>query len=167
MFTGVLSLCLLCVFLLVLSSGLPVVLVLFSCALFLDLCLDYSLKSTWVLYVVPECFVTSSDHPRSGWVCFFIRFVGMCQCAMDALQWIGAVRKRVKWYFRLWTHIWVKNVLMLDLFQLLLSSDVNWRLWLIVMFYQTLILTARIHCRASIAETHFYKPDEETNSSWC
>ncbi len=32
-------------------------------------------------------------------------------------------------------------------------------------FYQTLILTAPIHCRASIAETHFYKPDEETNSS--
>ncbi len=31
------------------------------------------------------------------------------------------------------------------------------------MFYQTLILTAPIHCRASIAETHFYKPDEETN----
>ncbi len=30
-------------------------------------------------------------------------------------------------------------------------------------FYQTLILTAPIHCRASIAETHFYKPDEETN----
>ncbi len=23
-----------------------------------------------------------------------------------------------------------------------------------------------IHCRASIAETHFSKPDEETNSSW-
>ncbi len=58
-------------------------------------------------------------------------------------------------------------------------------------FYQTLILTAPIHCRASIDETllsdshsdgthslqsihcwdtdavmHFYKPDEETNSSW-
>ncbi len=29
----------------------------------------------------------------------------------------------------------------------------------------TLILTAPIHCRASIAETHFSKPDEETNSS--
>ncbi len=33
-------------------------------------------------------------------------------------------------------------------------------------FYQTLILTAPIHCRASITETHISKPDEETNSSW-
>ncbi len=33
-------------------------------------------------------------------------------------------------------------------------------------FYQTLILTAPIHSRASITETRFYKSDEETNSSW-
>ncbi len=57
----------------------------------------------------------------------------------------------------------VINVLMLDLFHLLSSPDVN--LWTADYFYQTLILTAPIHCRASIAETHFYKPDEETNSS--
>ncbi len=69
----------------------------------------------------------------------------------------------------------LKNILMLDLFQLLSSQDVNWWtgvVWIIVMFLSavwTLILTAPIHCRASIAErlmqTHFSKPDEETNSS--
>ncbi len=41
-----------------------------------------------------------SDHPRLGWVCFFIRFVEMCLCisvsAMDALQWMGAIRMRVQ-----------------------------------------------------------------------
>ncbi len=53
----------------------------------------------------------------------------------------------------------VRNVLMMDLFQLLSSQDVNWWtgvLWIIVMFLSavwTLILTAPIHCRASIAET--------------
>ncbi len=40
-----------------------------------------------------------SVHQRWGWVCFFIRFVEMCLCisvsAMDALQWMGAVRMRV------------------------------------------------------------------------
>ncbi len=49
--------------------------------------------------------------------------------------------------------IWVKNILMLDLFQLLMLTDgLEWcgLLWC---FYQTLILTAPIHCRASIAET--------------
>ncbi len=66
---------------------------------------------------------SSSVHPRSGWVCFFIRFVGMslsngCSAVngcrqnesqwmhcnewvpsewelMDALQWMGAIRMRV------------------------------------------------------------------------
>ncbi len=41
-----------------------------------------------------------SDHPRCRWVCFFIRFREMLQCitcsAMDALQWMGAVRMRVQ-----------------------------------------------------------------------
>ncbi len=41
-----------------------------------------------------------SGHSRLGWVCFFIRFVEMCLCisvsAMDALQWMGAVRMRVQ-----------------------------------------------------------------------
>ncbi len=66
-------------------------------------------------------------------------------------------RKR---YYELWTLcILVKNVLMLDLFHLLSSPDVNWWtgvVWIIVMFLSavwTLILTAPIHCRASIAET--------------
>ncbi len=53
----------------------------------------------------------------------------------------------------LWIHIWVKNILMLDLFQLLSSPDVNWWTGVLWCFYQTLILTAPIHCRASIAET--------------
>ncbi len=73
-----------------------------------------------------------------------------------------------KHYYGLWT------CLMLDLFQLLSSPDVNWWtgvVWIIVMFLSavwTLILTAPIHCRASIAETvmqsmtHFSKSDEET-----
>ncbi len=38
-------------------------------------------------------------YSRCRWVCFFIRFVEMCLCisvsAMDALQWMGAVRMRV------------------------------------------------------------------------
>ncbi len=47
--------------------------------------------------------------------------------------------------------IWVKNILMLDLFHLLSSPDVNWWtgvVWIIVMFLSsvwTLILTAPIH----------------------
>ncbi len=67
----------------------------------------------------------------------------------------------------------VKNVLM-DLFltnmQLLSSPDVNWVLWIIVMFLSdshsdgTHSLKS-IHCWDTDAETHFYKPDEETNSS--
>ncbi len=60
-------------------------------------------------------------------------------------------------------HIWVKNILMLDLFKLLSSQDVNWwtgvvwitcgLLWCFLSAVWTLILTAPIHCRASIAET--------------
>ncbi len=46
-----------------------------------------------------------------------------------------------------------RNVLMMDLFQLLSSPDVNWWTGLLWCFYQTLILTAPIHCRASMAET--------------
>ncbi len=60
------------------------------------------------------------------------------------------------YYYGLWTCIWVKNILMMDLFHLLSSPDVNWWtgvLRIIVMFLSALILTAPIHCRASIAET--------------
>jgi len=59
----------------------------------------------------------------------------------------------------LWIHILVKNILMMDLFQLFTSPDVNWWtgvVWIIVMLLSavwTLILTAPIHCRASIGET--------------
>ncbi len=72
--------------------------------------------------------------------------------------WCGLFHWRRR--YGLWTRILVKNILMLDLFQLLSSPDVNWLtgdyLWIIVMFLSavwTLILTAPIHCRASIAET--------------
>ncbi len=67
----------------------------------------------------------------------------------------------------------VKNVLMLDLFQFLSSPDVNWWtgvVWIIVMFLSdshsdgTHSLQS-IHCWDTDAETHFYKSDEETNSS--
>ncbi len=71
--------------------------------------------------------------------------------------------------------IWVKNILMLDLSHLLSSPDVNWWtgvVWIIVMFLSdshsdgTHSLQS-IHCWDTDAETHFYKPDEETNSSTC
>ncbi len=82
-----------------------------------------------------------------------------------------------KSYYGLWTHILVKNVLMLDLFQLLSSPDVNW--WTGVVWITCDVFIScldshsdgthslqSIHCWDSDAETHFYKPDEETNSSW-
>ncbi len=78
---------------------------------------------------------------------------------------------RRKRYYGLWTHILVKNVLMMDWmcsFCLLksLTDGLEWcgLLWC---FYQLfgLILTAPIHCWDSDAVTHFSKSDEETNSS--
>ncbi len=49
----------------------------------------------------------------------------------------------------------------------MLTDGLEWCGLLLWCFYQTLILTAPIHCRASIAEQviHFSKSDEETNSS--
>ncbi len=55
-----------------------------------------------------------------------------CVSAMDALQWMGAVRMRDPNPALNYYGIWVKNVLMLDLFHLLSSPDVNW--WIIEMF---------------------------------
>ncbi len=54
-----------------------------------------------IVLVHPQMKMRSpSGHPRCRWVCFFIRFVEMCLCisvsAMDALQWMGAVRMRVQ-----------------------------------------------------------------------
>ncbi len=81
---------------------------------------------------------------------------------------------RKSYYGLLWTHIWVKSILMLDLFHLLSSPDVNWWtgvVWVIVMFLSdshsdgTHSLQS-IHCWDTDAVIHFYKPDEETNSSW-
>ncbi len=92
-------------------------------------------------------------------------------------------RKR---YYGLCTHIFnqkqwfeVKNVLMLDLFQLLSSQDVNWWtgvLWitcgLLFCFYQLFDSHSdgthslqSIHCWDTDAMLHFSKSDEETNSS--
>ncbi len=68
--------------------------------------------------------------------------------------------------------LWIMD-LMLDLFHLLSSPDVNWWtgvVWIIVMFLSdshsdgTHSLQS-IHCWDTDAETHFYKSDEETNSS--
>ncbi len=72
------------------------------------------------------------------------------QCYGQRSQWFG-----------------VKNILMLDLFHLSSSPDVNWWTGVVWWFYQTLVLTAPIHFHwwDSGAETHFYKPDEETHSS--
>ncbi len=56
----------------------------------------------------------------------------------------------------LWTRI--INILMLDLFLLQMITDG-------LECCDVFILTAPIHCRASITETHFSNPDEETNSS--
>ncbi len=65
--------------------------------------------------------------------------------------------------------IWVLNVFMMDLFQLLSSQMLTDGLECCdyCVFYQTLILTAPIHlhCWDTDAVTHFYKPDEDTNSS--
>ncbi len=70
-------------------------------------------------------------------------------------------------------YIWVKNVLMLDLFQLLSSQYANWWtgvVWIIVMFLSdshsdgTHSLQS-IHCWDTDAVIHFSKSDEETNSS--
>ncbi len=87
------------------------------------------------------------------------KYVAGFWCGEGPFHW----RKR----YELWTHILVKNILMLDLFQLLSSPDVNWWTGVLWCFYQTLILTAPIHCRASVAETLMqrHKSGEETNSS--
>ncbi len=49
--------------------------------------------------IIDPKIYSPSGHPRCRWVYFFIRFGEMCHCisvsAMDALQWMGAVRMRV------------------------------------------------------------------------
>ncbi len=75
----------------------------------------------------------------------------------------------------LWTNILVKNILMLDLFQLLSSPDVHWWtgvVWIIVMFLSdshsdgTHSLQS-IHLWARDEMLHFSKSAEETTStSW-
>ncbi len=108
---------------------------------------------------------SASDQNSSKQICGWIL---MWETTADALF---HCRKS----YGLWTHILdIKNVLMLDLFQLLSSPDVNWWtgvVWIIVMFLSdshsdgTHSLQS-IHCWDTDAETHFSKPDEETNSSW-
>ncbi len=60
---------------------------------------------------------------KFGEMCYFITV-----SAMDALQWMGAVRMRAD-----------KNITIIHKFHLLSSPDVNWWtgvVWIIVMFYQ-------------------------------
>ncbi len=77
-----------------------------------------------------------------------------------------------KWRFR------VKNILLMDLYQLFPSSDVNWWtevVWIIVMFLISCLDSdpdgthslQSIHCWVNDAMLHFSKSDEETNSSTC
>ncbi len=80
----------------------------------------------------------------------------------DNRRWTFSLEEALLWitdlYFSRKRQYEVKNVL-LDLFQLLSSQDIKWWtgvVWMIVMFLSavwTLILTAPIHCRASIGET--------------
>ncbi len=113
-----------------------------------------------MLTPVKKCISCCLSHQNPA--TYLFRAVLSCKCCLicadfspDSDQNTFHWRKR---YYGLWTHILVKNILM-DLFQLLSSPDVNWWtgvVWIIVMFLSavwTLILTAPIHCRASIAET--------------
>ncbi len=91
---------------------------------------------------------SASDQNSSKLICGWIL---MWETTADALF---HCKKR---YCGLWT-LWYFSYkrLNVDLFQFLSSPDVNWWtgvLWIIVMFLSALILTAPIHCRASIAET--------------
>ncbi len=68
-------------------------------------------------------FDSPSSYPKCRWVCFFIRFGEMLHfitcSAMDALQWMGAVRMRVQTAD--------KNITIIHKYpQLLSSQDVNW-----------------------------------------
>ncbi len=132
-----------------------------------------------IRYISPKLKCVHSVHPRLGWVCFFIRFVEMSQQWMLCSEWVTAEHPL--------THSGGTHSL----------QSIHW-----LSFWRhpftaehplALILTAPIHCRASIdshsdgthslqsihwlsfwrhpftAEylllRHFYKPDEETNSS--
>ncbi len=67
-----------------------------------------------------------------------------------------------------------KNITIIHKFHLLSSPDVNWWtgvVWIIVMILSALILTAPIHCRASIAEhwcshTFLMKKQTHPNLRW-
>ncbi len=63
--------------------------------------------------------------------------------------------------------MWVKTLLMMDLFQLKSSQDVNWWTGVVWIIVWTLILTAPIHIHwwAADGMLHFSKSDKETNSS--
>ncbi len=80
----------------------------------------------------------------------------------DNRRWSFSLEEALLWimdsYFSWKQRFEVKNALMMGLFQLLSSQDVNWCtgvVWIIVMFLSavwTLILTAPIHCWGSIGE---------------
>ncbi len=92
---------------------------------------------------------------------------------------MGLLLEKVHLLLSLIWVILVKNILMMDLFQLLSSPDVNWWtgvVWIIVDYCDVFISCLdshsdgthslqSIHCLDTDAVTHFYKSDEETNSS--
>ncbi len=92
-----------------------------------------------------------------GWVCFFIRFVEMC--LSNGCSAVNGCRQNPA----LRLIFLQKNNFLLDLFNLLSSPDVNW--WTVDYCDVFIRLSFWRHPFTSIAETHFYKPDEETNSS--
>ncbi len=86
----------------------------------------------------------------------------MCLCisvsAMDALQWMGAVRMRAD-----------KNITIIHttpVHQLTSGEDKSWNKSSIKIHSDGTHSLQSIHCWDTDAETHFYKPDEETNSVW-
>ncbi len=106
----------------------------------------------------PDTLLLQSSQARNSspkhemWMSLFLHQIWRMCLTMDALQWMGAVRMRVQTRCNRGSiimdmdyGIWVK---MLGLFHLcLLQMLTDGLLWC---FYQTLILTAPIHYRASI-----------------
>ncbi len=93
-------------------------------------------KSALIKQRLQDKTVQNGSKQICGWILMNRR----CSCSLKEV-------------LLLWTRILVKNILMLDLFHLLSSPDVNWWsgvVWIIVIFLSavwTLILTAPIHCR--------------------
>ncbi len=121
----------------------------------------FVLEPFWTVLACKRCLICADFSPDSRQDDFF---TGQLWIMDTYFSWNQQFEVRVSYWW----------ICLLQT-QLLSSPDVNWWtgvVWIIVMFLSavwTLILTAPIHCRASIAETlmqwHFSKSDEETNSS--